>query len=285
MELTKINQDDNVFYVILWPFSAWDGWPGLKVQVEQSSFWKLSLSTRLTEDRGLGMSFSLLGLYFYFELMNIIPRGAYQAMWEWAQNRAAYLSNLWGREVYAHDLDPTEREIFYVCLHMYDPDMGAGLSLNLWSNGDCEDNDRWPWNGRGWGWRIYFMNAIFGWLDCVKEVEHDNMPMSLLMPEGGYDVTVRTYTQVFKRPRLPFKWTYHRATVECETGVPVPGKGTTEYNCDDDAIYSFTFAGRKQRWYAEAALIRFREEVMLQRIRYGGMNWLSMKGTSDLEEG
>lgn len=285
MELTKINRDDNVFYVILWPFSAWSDWPGLKVYVERSNFWKLSLSTMLTEDRGIGVSFSLLGLYFCFELMNVIPRGVYQAMGKWARKRAAYLSNLWMRKVYAYEVDPREREVFYVCLLMSDPDVGAGITVSVWSNLEGWDHDRWPWNGRGWTRSIYFMNAIFGWLDCVKEVEHDNMPMSLLMPEGGYDVTVRTYTQVFKRPRLPFKWTYHRATVECEAGVPIPGKGTTGYNCDDDVIYSLTFAGRKQRWYAEEALIRFREEVMLRRVRYGGVDWLSMKGTADLEEG
>lgn len=309
MDISKSNRDDTLVDFIFWPLTAWEDYPGLRVQVERCSIWKMSLGLRLTEDRGVGLSFSLLGLYFYFELMNVIPKRARSAMWAWAQRRANVLSERaskgktwesqicppgsdewktetrWAKEVYAHDLDPSEREVLYVCLRLRDPDEGPSLHWYIWSNGDCADNDRWPWDGRGWGGYVNFMDTIFGHSDLIEEVEHERMEMTLLMPEGGYPVTVRTFSAVHKRPRMPFKKTYHRASVKCERGVPIPGKGTQPYNCDDDAIYSTTFAGRDSRWYAEEALLEFREDVLLRRIRYGGVDWLAVKGrVSEVEE-
>jgi hypothetical protein len=58
------------------------------------------------------------------------------------------------------------------------------------------------------------------------------------MPEKDYDAQVKLFDCVWQRSRSPFKTRLFRGTIECSEGIPYPGKGTTSYNCGEDATQS-----------------------------------------------
>lgn len=59
------------------------------------------------------------------------------------------------------------------------------------------------------------------------------------MPEKTYLGKGTLELCTWKRPRW-FAKSIRRVTIEVEGGVPHPGKGTTSYNCDDNALHSLT---------------------------------------------
>lgn len=85
------------------------------------------------------------------------------------------------------------------------------------------------------------------------------------MPEGNYDATVTLYRQVWARERLPWSsQVAHRAEIEPDEPIGVPGKGTTAYNCGDDAIYALTCNARR----ASEAAGKLAERAMDTRERH-----------------
>lgn len=91
------------------------------------------------------------------------------------------------------------------------------------------------WRQGDWSWSWLLDDLIFGraqYSRIVYHTEHVNIPM----PEAEYPAKVELHDEYWKRPR---KKTVHRrgAWVEIDgDGIPHPGKGTTSYNCDDDAL-------------------------------------------------
>lgn len=86
----------------------------------------------------------------------------------------------------------------------------------------------------------------------------------LTFPEKTYDVRIDIKEATWKRPRWPWATKILRTDAEVDGGIPVPGKGTTDCNCDDDAIYSQTSPGAT----FDAALTSLFRSVSYAREHY-----------------
>ena len=71
----------------------------------------------------------------------------------------------------------------------------------------------------------------------TTNVISDNEEVDIPMPEKVYKGKLKVYEGIWKRPRWPFEQRILRGDLECEEGIPHPGKGTCSYNCGDDATY------------------------------------------------
>ena len=91
------------------------------------------------------------------------------------------------------------------------------------------------------------------------------------MPEKAYPCTVIMKRETWKRPRLPWASYRHiRAHIECEDGVPHPGKGENSWDCDDDATFGLCCKADT----VEEGIGKFVQSVLRDRRRYGGsVNW------------
>lgn len=56
--------------------------------------------------------------------------------------------------------------------------------------------------------------------------------------------------------------------IEPDKPVPVPGKGESDYDCGDDAIYSISTGGQS----VESAVAKMVESALRDRRRYGGQH-------------
>jgi len=83
------------------------------------------------------------------------------------------------------------------------------------------------------------------------------------MEEGSYKATWKMNIDSWKRPRW-FKKTITRFEIEVKDGISHPGKGTTSYNCEDDALYSVYGIFDN----LEAALQNFKNTVEYNRKNY-----------------
>lgn len=65
------------------------------------------------------------------------------------------------------------------------------------------------------------------------------------MPEKSYAATLRFQQRVWAQPRKFWrpKVVKHTIDIEIPEGIPHPGKGTTSYNLDDDALMGLGFDG------------------------------------------
>lgn len=99
----------------------------------------------------------------------------------------------------------------------------------------------------------------------------------MAFPEGYYLATVEMYTTVWRRPRWPLVHSERRATVTVSEGVPLPGKGENDYDCDDDALHSSTSPAAT----LEDAVAAFRNSVLEARERYGSEDWKPRSGWPD----
>lgn len=89
----------------------------------------------------------------------------------------------------------------------------------------------------------------------------------LFMPEGAYPLEVKLYTAYWKRSRWPRIDRVDRANVLVlsEGGVPIPGKGESAWDMDDDAIFEITCHAAT----VGDAVAHLRESVERTRRRYG----------------
>lgn len=97
----------------------------------------------------------------------------------------------------------------------------------------------------------------------------DERGVQIPMPERSYPATVELHEDTWTRPRWPFPRRILRATIECPDGVPIPGKGTASYNCDEDATYSMTAPARN----ITEAVVKMVASATRDRINRGGANW------------
>lgn len=162
----------------------------------------------------------------------------------------------------------------------------ATLWWNFWTN----DNE---WNSSTPKWRrgcFHFVEFVTGKKDYTNtEIEYKDF----LLPyyEGNYKVrVVRNNAKWTMRRRLFWFMDINTDRYEVKTGymnesnewvdVPVPheGKGENSWDCDEDATSSITFGvGNKNIRSLSDAAIEFWRSTMMDRIRYGGTNWLPSK--------
>lgn len=129
-----------------------------------------------------------------------------------------------------------------------------------WSSGE-------PWWMR-WTWHP--LDTIFG------RHQHSERLVSrqkawVPMPEKAYRCVVEMKDETWKRPRLPWpSRQLRRAHIECEEGVPFPGKGENSWDCGDDASYSLTTPART----VEEGIAKYVESVLGNRRNRGSpMKW------------
>jgi hypothetical protein len=139
------------------------------------------------------------------------------------------------------------------------------LWWNVWHNDD-EWHSTDPWYRRG---SLQFPDLLFGRREYRNEKLGPPIRTHVQMAEGAYPVTVQQQRETWWRTRWP--WWPCRIdkvlfAVNCDVGIPFPGKGTTAYNCGDDALHGTAFAVST----VEDACAKFRAAVLEYRRRYGG---------------
>ncbi len=133
----------------------------------------------------------------------------------------------------------------------------GAISASLWHD----------WKGLysgGLHWYWSYVNAIFGRREHKAEVL-SKWTAVVPMPEGGYQAQIELKRAEWRRPRWPIVKREVYANVKFETPVPIEGKGESEWDCGEDAIYEM---GVKASTVAEAvgaAVTR----VFDRRMRHG----------------
>lgn len=133
------------------------------------------------------------------------------------------------------------------------------LFVNLWSD-PMEWHAKDPW---WWQFSICPRDVLLGRAKHSSRVLEEGK-RSLTLPEKTYEVTIKITEDRWDRPRWPWPHKLIRTHAEVEGGVPVPGKGTMDYNCGPDAIYSQTSPGTT----FDAALSGLYASVMHAREHY-----------------
>lgn len=142
---------------------------------------------------------------------------------------------------------------------------GGALWIDLWT-----DNNGWsrdmPWYAKC---KNFDPADFFLGRRKYEERTLDGRNALISMPEADYPVTIRLFEGIWKRPRWPWPLRIIRAEVKIEGGVPIPGKGESEWDCGEDAIFSSTFACGT---FSEA-VAQFTQGILSTRGKYGGLNW------------
>ena len=141
----------------------------------------------------------------------------------------------------------------------------TSLAIRFWRNEDAEQPHEWK--GLSWARSI---GDLRGDHTCEWE-EMGYRKDSITLPEGEYTLTIRRSKRT-DRWRFWLSKTTIKFEVFADSPIPVPGKGTTAYNCGDDSVYSM-YMGRA-RSYEEAVRV-FAEEISRTRDKYGGKDWVA----------
>lgn len=141
------------------------------------------------------------------------------------------------------------------------------IFVSLW-----EDPMSWgSKDPRWWRFSIHPIDILFGDKKHNERVLEDNIPIAVTMPEKTYKGKVKLSFETWKRPRL--FWNSDeicRAHIDMIEPIPVPGKGTCEWNCGEEAIYSLTCPANS----VAEAIAKITEDTLKTRERYGGRNWM-----------
>lgn len=134
--------------------------------------------------------------------------------------------------------------------------------------------DQSHWSNKMPRWRsgsFTPMDRLFGYADHTKETVKGPVDVLIPMPERPYKATVEIRRETWKRPGLPWKTNeVVRAEIDSKGDpIPLPGKGTTSYNCDEDATYGLITPART----VSEAIGETVKSVLRSRERYGGLDW------------
>ncbi len=100
-----------------------------------------------------------------------------------------------------------------------------------WGNSRSRD----PW----WmSWNINIPDLLFGRSKYSEEIVREQ-DVKIPMPEKEYDGKGKLLLCTWKRPRW-FAQKMYRTEIDVPEGIPHPGKGTCDYNCGDDKLFSET---------------------------------------------
>jgi hypothetical protein len=101
------------------------------------------------------------------------------------------------------------------------------------------------WSNKTPRWRDGSFNVIdfiLGKKEYSKRVVSER-EVVVPMPEGMYPATVTMFESKWERSRW-FPERLLRADIRMIKPIPIPGKGSMSYNCDDDAIHGLTVPAR-----------------------------------------
>lgn len=143
--------------------------------------------------------------------------------------------------------------------------------IDLWSTeqicGDEPDNK--PWQDIS----ICPPDRLFGPMKYESTVVEER-ELLICMPEKVYRAQAQLTDDTWKRPRLPWRRVVRRAHVEIPEGIPFPGKGENDWDCDDDAQYGATLPAES----LEEAETLIRQNILEMRQERGGRNWMPEGG-------
>ncbi len=132
------------------------------------------------------------------------------------------------------------------------------------------DDNEWRSDDPKWRRGTFHIDDFFLGKNTYSKVDQAPIDAVVHLPEGDYPVKVQFFTQTWKRPRWPFPRIRHGADVDCETGLPIPGKGENSWDCDDSAYMSIGTSATT----VEEAIADATKRVLERRERYGGKNWM-----------
>lgn len=140
----------------------------------------------------------------------------------------------------------------------------------------------WGWWKRPDEWRFddpWWMHGHFDpakfFLGDTKHWREQEAPVAgtIRLPEGSYNFKGSTYIGVWKRPRW-FAQRQRMYQVNFDPPLPIPGKGTQAWNCDDDCTYSCSGPAES----IEAFLQKQTRWTLERRDQYGGKEWAPRDG-------
>lgn len=135
----------------------------------------------------------------------------------------------------------------------------------LWMN----DNE---WRSTDPKWRrgsFHLDDFFLGQREYQEEAIGDCLDLHVTMLEGSYPVKVQRRRQTWWRKRWtgwPFRIVRESYSIECETGIPFPGKGENSWDCGDDALHGTAFDVATP----EEACELFGQTVIRYRRKNGG---------------
>lgn len=152
----------------------------------------------------------------------------------------------------------------------------GALWIKLWNDMHEWSSSAPIWDARS-KWRqptIHPMDILFGRTHHQSE-DISTEAMLLRLPEGQYPVAVTRTRRTWTRPRLPWwRKTAATITIASDGGIPIPGKGESGWDMEDDATYSFSTHAPT----VEAAAAALVASVLERRERYAGHGWVPAAG-------
>jgi hypothetical protein len=141
---------------------------------------------------------------------------------------------------------------------------GATIYVDFAWDETNNDNKQW-WSRQ---LRLPVADLVLGRREHSQRTMH-MIPIEIPMPEGTYKATCEIFESTWKRKNWPFPEKMVRSKVDIPGGIPYPGKGTSAFNCGDDANYGHTGPQRTP----EDAIAEVVRHVLTRRVRNGGRGW------------
>lgn len=118
-------------------------------------------------------------------------------------------------------------------------------------------------------WRdgsINILDLLFGKVKYEEKVL-SNKVVTIPLLEKNYKAKLKMFVSYWKRPRW-FTKKLSRASIDMIEPIPIPGKGSCSYNCDDDKCYGITVPAKTP----EQAVGKLVEDILKTRSKRGS-NW------------
>lgn len=155
-------------------------------------------------------------------------------------------------------------------------DGGRTISIVIWSDHVSWYLGAYKMNGQRRQGCFFFWDWLLGSPKHSAKII-DEQKVDIQLQEGWYHGKWTHTFDTWKRQRWPFPHSIHRAHIELDKPIPIPGKGESAWDIDDDAIYSATIPMAmtydNQPSYM-VTLNNWKQSIEERRIRYGGQNWL-----------
>jgi len=129
--------------------------------------------------------------------------------------------------------------------------------------------DPYNWDSKTPKWRdnaIDFKKILLGDIQ-VEDTLLETKPVKIPMAEKEYDAEAKVRVMNHKR-RWPLSKQYLRVDIECEEGIPHPGKGTCSYNCADSRTFSLSVVPPSRNGAIEYGIGKMVESVLYCRSNY-----------------
>jgi hypothetical protein len=146
--------------------------------------------------------------------------------------------------------------------------------MNFFFHHDPNDDFK---NEKWYNWsKYYFLEDILkGNSEVSNKIIHTENKKFIMPAHEGAGYEEKEYNAIVNRTQYITnysRWkskTWYRWEVKVEEGVAHPGKGTCDYNCEEDACYSIAFAADDPLISnADEAITEFIKSVDNTRTRY-----------------